>query len=206
MLEVETNHQIILLYYREGLSVRKIARQLKLHRNTVKDRIEQHVRFKTAPAADRDDPGTTAGQYLQKGPVYDSSGRPKRKLTDDIIDIINQSLEENEVKKLDGRHKQQLRRIDIHELVLSAGHSISYSVLCDYIQKKNARSREAFVRQGYSPAHMCEFDWAEVKLKLNGKYRRYYLAVFTSAFKLLFLFITQALLITAFFLISVITK
>lgn len=182
MLEVETNHQIILLYYREGLSVRKIARQLKLHRSTVKDRIEQHVRFKAAPATDRDDPGTAAGQYLQKGPVYDSSGRPKRKLTDGIIDIINKSLEENEVKKLDGRHKQQLRRIDIHELVLSAGHSISYSVLCDYIQKKNARFREAFVRQGYSPAHMCEFDWAEVKLKLNGKYRRYYLAVFTSAF------------------------
>jgi transposase/cation transport regulator ChaB len=182
MLEVETNHQIILLYYREGLSIRKIARQLELHRNTVKERIAQYARFKTAPETDRDDPGSEAAQYLQKGHVFDSSGRPKRKLTDEIIDIIHKSLEENEAKKLDGRHKQQLRRVDIHEVVLSAGHSISYSVLCDYIQKKNIRAREAFVRQAYNPAHTCEFDWAEVKRKIDGKYRRFYLAVFTSAF------------------------
>jgi hypothetical protein len=122
------------------------------------------------------------GQYLQKGPTYDSSRRRKRKLSDDIINMVDTCLRENEVKKLDGRQKQQLRRIDIHELILSAGHSISYSVICDYIQKKQARSREAFIRQGYIAGHICEFDWAEVKLKLDGKYRRYYLAVFTSVF------------------------
>lgn len=27
----------------------------------------------------------------------------------------------------------------------------------------------------------CEFDWAEVKIMVDGKYRCYYLAVFTSA-------------------------
>ena len=47
MLEVETNHQIILLYYREGLSIRKIAKQLEVHRKTVKARIEQHEQWRT---------------------------------------------------------------------------------------------------------------------------------------------------------------
>lgn len=32
MLEVETNHKITLLYYWEGLSQRKIAKQLHIHR------------------------------------------------------------------------------------------------------------------------------------------------------------------------------
>ena len=182
MLEVETNHQIILLYYREGLSIRKIAKQLEVHRKTVKARIAQHEQYKSAPAIEQNDPGSAVGQYLEKGPTDNSSGRPKRKLTDDIIHIVDGCLQENEVKKLDGRQKQRLRRIDIHELVLSKGHSISYSVVCEYIQKKQARSQEAFIRQGYSAGHMCEFDWAEVKLKLDGTYRRYYLAVFTSAF------------------------
>jgi DNA-binding transcriptional regulator LsrR (DeoR family) len=35
MLEAETDHKIILLYYREGLSQRKIAKQLQIHRKTI---------------------------------------------------------------------------------------------------------------------------------------------------------------------------
>jgi transposase-like protein len=182
MLEVETNHQIILLYYRERLSIRRIAKQLDLHRNTVKARIDLHERYRSSSAEEKEDPGCQVGQYLQKGHTYDSSGRGKRKLTADITDIIHVCLQENEAKRQDGRSKQRLRRIDIHERILAAGHSISYSVICDYIQKKLGGHQEAFIRQDYSGAQICEFDWAEVKLKLDGNYRRYYLAVFTSAF------------------------
>ncbi len=67
MLEVETNHQIILLYYREGLSIRKIAKQLEVHRRTVKARIEQHEQYKRASAVEKDDLGSSVGQYLEKG-------------------------------------------------------------------------------------------------------------------------------------------
>jgi len=182
MLQLETNHQIILLYYREGLSIRKIASQLNIHRKTVKARIDQHERYKSATPSEREDPGTPVGQYLQKGPAYDSSGRVKRKLTDEIVAIIEAALNENEAKKLDGRHKQQMRRIDIHELILSAGHAISYSVLCDYIQKRLGARKEAFIRQEHAPGRSCEFDWGEVRLKIGDRYRRYQLAVFTSAF------------------------
>ncbi len=182
MLDVETNHQIILLYYREKRSIRQIASQLKVHRNTVKDKLDKYERFKSAPLEQQEDPGNPVGQYLQKGPSYDSSSRVKRKLTADIIDIIHTCLQENEAKLLDGRQKQRMRKRDIHERILAAGHHISYSVICDYIQKKLRSSREAFIRQGYTGAQICEFDWAEVKLKLDGQYRRYYLAVFTSAF------------------------
>lgn len=56
MLEVETNHQIILLYFREGLSQRKIAKQLTIHRDTVRARIVEYEAFKAAPKADLDKP------------------------------------------------------------------------------------------------------------------------------------------------------
>ena len=75
MLEVETNHQIILLFYREGLSVRKIARKLKIHRDTVKARIDQYEQFKASPLSDQDKPGSLLNQYLKTGSVYYSAGR-----------------------------------------------------------------------------------------------------------------------------------
>lgn len=182
MLEVETNHQIILLYFREGLSLRKIAKRLKIHRDTVKARIDQYEQFKASPIGDQDKPKSLLNQYLRTGSVYHIANRKKRKLSEDVIAIIDRCLLENEAKRLDGRMKQRIKKIDIHEQILSAGHSISYTVVCAYIRTKVLQLEEAFIRQGYAEGSCCEFDWAEVKIKLDGKSRRYYLAVFTSAF------------------------
>src|SRR5882757_245229 len=115
MLEVETNHQIILLYFREGYSLRKIAKQLKIHRDTVKRHIAQYEQFKSAPSSDQDNPKSLLNQYFKVGHVYNSENRVKRKLTANIIDIIDACLKENQQKRNDGRIKQQLRKIDIHE-------------------------------------------------------------------------------------------
>ena len=182
MLEVDTNHQIILLFYREGLSFRKIAKKLKIHRDTVKARIDQYEQFKASPLSDQNKPCLLLNQYLKTGSVYNSTTRTKRKLSEDIISIIDKCLLENEAKRLDGRIKQRLKRIDIHELILSAGHMIGYSIVCEHISTKVTQYQEAFIRQGYAEGSCCEFDWAEIKLNLDGQYRRYYLAVFTSAF------------------------
>lgn len=182
MLDVETNHQIILLYFKEGLSQRKIAGRLKISRKTVKARIAEYERFKSQSA--NGDPGaiTATNKYLIQGPAYDSSKRTRRKLTQEIADIIEGCLHENEIKRLDGRKKQLLLKTDIHEKLLSAGYSIGYTTVSEYIRTKAGQAREAFIRQGYGEGSVCEFDWAEVKIMLDGKYRRYYLAVFTSAY------------------------
>ena len=182
MLKVETNHQVILLFFREGLSIRKIARKLKINRRTVAARIKEYEAFKSSPLCDQDKPGSLLNQYLKTGSVYNSAGRSKRRLTEDILAIIDGCLQENEVKRLDGRMKQRLKKIDIHEQILSAGHSISYSTLCEHIRTKVSQFQEAFIRQGYPEGSCCEFDWAEVKITVDGRSRRYYLAVFTSAY------------------------
>jgi transposase-like protein len=182
MLEVKTNHQIILLYFREGQSIRNIARKLKINARTVASRIKEYEEFKASPLSDQDKPRSLLNQYLKTGSVYDSSNRCKRKLTEDILAIIDACLLENDAKRLDGRMKQRLKKIDIHEKVLTAGHRISYCVVCEYIRSKTAQIQEAFIRQGYAEGSSCEFDWAEIKIKLDGKSRRYFLAVFTSAF------------------------
>ena len=45
MLGVETNHQIILLYFREGLSIRKIAKKFNICRASVKARPQFCIVF-----------------------------------------------------------------------------------------------------------------------------------------------------------------
>lgn len=182
MLDVETNHTIILLYFKEGLSQRKIAEQLHVSRKTVKTRIAEYERFKSQSGSA--DPSLVAAttKYLTEGPSYNSSTRTKRKLTQEIADIIDGYLQDNELKRLEGRKKQQLRKTDIHEQLISAGYCISYTTVSEYIRIRSLQAREAFVRQGFAEGSVCEFDWAEVKIKLDGKYRRYYLAVFTSAY------------------------
>jgi transposase len=182
MLDVETNHQIILLYFKEGLSQRKIAQQLKISRKTVKARVAEYQLFKSQAAVTNPAAVSAINKYLTTGPAYDSSNRTKRKLTQEIADMIDAFLQENEVKRLDGRKKQQLRKADIHEQLLSAGYCIGYTTVSEYIRTRSAGSREAFIKQGYGEGSVCEFDWAEVKIMLDGKYRRYYLAVFTSAY------------------------
>jgi hypothetical protein len=49
MLEVETNHKIILLFFDECLSIRKIAKKLKINARTVSSRIKEYEQFKASP-------------------------------------------------------------------------------------------------------------------------------------------------------------
>jgi transposase len=95
---------------------------------------------------------------------------------------IKEQLEDNERKKKEGLRKQIKRKIDIHEYILSKGYQIGYTTICNYIREYKLTSREAYIKQVYLPGEECEFDWAEVKLTINGIIKRLYLAVFTSSY------------------------
>ncbi|MDP1812054.1 MAG: ATP-binding protein [Sediminibacterium sp.] len=70
-----TNHQIILLFFRSGLSIRKIAKKLKIHRGTVSARIKEYEQFKASPISDQDNPKSLLNQYLKTGSIYHSENR-----------------------------------------------------------------------------------------------------------------------------------
>ena len=109
---------------------------------------------------------------VNAGPAYNSSNWVRRRLSSDIITVIDVCLEENETRRLEGWGKQQLREVDIHEKILRAGHCISYTIVREYIRIGKLQVRETFIRQGNGEGSICEFDWAEVKIKIGGIYRR----------------------------------
>ena len=182
MIEVDISQKILLLFFKEGLSRREIARRLKVNRKTVSRRIEQYQSMLKTPASKDSKAAQALAEYLQKGQVYNSSNRKPRILTEEIARQIDAYLEENAHKRAIGLKKQQLRKIDIHEKLLELGYQVSYSSVCKYAAARLSAHQEAFIKQQYAPGSVVEFDWGEVKLRIAGKYRRFYLAVFTSAY------------------------
>jgi len=176
---MDTKQEITRRYLREGDSERKIARDLQINRKTVKKYLLEHLKIQQKS----EDEGNTESlqEYTSCAPVYNSTGRYKRKLTDEIKTLIQEQVGENDRKKREGLRKQIKRKIDIHEYLLSKGHKIGYTTVCNYICEHEIMLREAFIRQVHLPGEECEFDWGEVKLTIGGEQKRLNMSAFTAS-------------------------
>ncbi len=115
-------------------------------------------------------------------PKYNTENRRKRKITGEIITIVKKHLEANKKKRVSGQRKQQLKKIDIFELLQDSGFDIGYTSICNLVNFLESKNYEAFIKQKYHPGEVCEFDWGEVKIKIAEGLKRYQLSVFTTAF------------------------
>ena len=192
MLTMNTKQEIILRYYRQGHSQRKISRDLNICRKTVKKYL---VAYEQQRNKDPPKEGELSGlnNSITQAPKYDSTNRKKRRLTEEIAEQITNYLKSNQEKRKSGKRKQVLKKIDIWEALKGQGYQIGYTRVCNYIRSQQDVA-ESFIRQQYEPCGVCEFDWGEVKLKIDGIDRVYQLAVFTlgwSNYRFAFLFARQ---------------
>ena len=177
---MSTKQKIILRRYRDGDSERKISRELKINRETVRRYLEEYEKARqNLSNAEKED--EVLIEELVKIPKYDSSNRSNQKFLDEISQEVDRLLQINEEKRSRGLHKQVMKKIDILEHLQDLGHDIGYTTVCNHINRKLVQRNEAFIRQVYNPGDVCEFDWGEVKLEINGQMRTLYMAVFTPA-------------------------
>ena len=174
---MKKKQEIILRYFRDGDSKQKISRDLKVCTKTIRKYLEEYQLSQELS----DDPDTLAGN-LSELPKYKMGVRPKRKLTQEISSEINKLLRDNQNSLKKGLRKQLMKKIDIHEYLLDKGYNIGYTTVCNYIYHYQKKQREAFIRQECPPGSSVEFDWAEVKLEIEGVLKRFYIAIFTSTF------------------------
>jgi transposase len=177
---MSTKQKIILRRYRDGDSERKISRELKVNRETVRKYLQEYeaARQKLSNAEKADE---VLIEELVQAPRYNSSARSNQKFTEEISQEVDRLLQFNEEKRSRGLHKQVMKKIDILEHLQDLGYDIGYTSVCNHINKKLARRKEAFIRQVYNPGDVCEFDWGEVKLEISGQLRTLNMAVFTPA-------------------------
>lgn len=183
MITLNTKQQVLLMYLREGKSQREIARVTGTDRKTIKKYIKEYESKRKEIELSTDEIHT--GELIQElveTPRYQVGVRPKRVLTKEIEQKILSHLEENEEKKTKGLRKQLKKPMDIFEALEDEGVEISYSTVLRTIRQLEKKTKEAFIKGSYLPGDICEFDWGEVKAKINGKWGKFQMAVFASAF------------------------
>lgn len=182
MIKLDQKAEILMQYFKEGKSQRKIAKEMGISRTTIKKYIDGYeLKLKEIKESSTTNINNNKNNNEVKNndtmklieemvsmPKYDTSNRKRVKLTDEIIEKINELIDENEKNKSMGRHKQLMKKIDMHEKVIEAGFDISYTTICNYI-RENFEKKEAFIRQEYTLGETLEFDWGEVKLTIAGK-------------------------------------
>lgn len=175
MINLSVKQTIIKLYL-EGTSQRKIAKRTNKSRNTVSKYIKEYE-----ASRQKDTRNLPIAEDILKPPTYKKRVSNKRVLTKEIETIIKGFIKENEWKRNHNMSKQQMKMVDMHEKLLDAGYSISYTTVRNFVNKVTTKSKEVFIRRYCEPGYEVEFDWGEVKLQIDGKIKSYSLAVFTLA-------------------------
>jgi hypothetical protein len=85
---MNTKQLIIRMYYRENDSARKIAWDLQINRKTVIKILQQYAN--AAENSTQQGDATAEQDYLCSPPVYDSTNRVKRRLTQEIVILIDE--------------------------------------------------------------------------------------------------------------------
>lgn len=158
-----TQKQRIILKHLDGMSNRSIARDMHMSKDTVNKYISEYEHQKALLL--QQDRGASPEELIQsivEKPKYNSENRQPTKVTPEITKAIEECLELNEWRRANGLSKQQMKKIDIYEyLITKKGFNISYSTVKRTIRTVEERHREAFIRQEYKPGEVCEFDWAQ---------------------------------------------
>ena len=169
--------KIILEAILEGKPQWQVAREMKISRTTIGKYLKNYEDVKSKLMGSDD---LKLKEDIICHPKYNSSGRKKQKLTDEIIEKIHSYLKENEEKRATGRSKQQKKKIDILEALKDDGHDIGYTTVCNAVREIGRKTKEAFIRQQYSWGDSSEFDWGEVKLIVDGKLKVVQMGAFTT--------------------------
>ena len=173
----------ILLMYQNGSNKTEIAREVNASRKTVRKYVteyEEKIQELVNKSKLNQDEIEVLIEELSSEPKYDSTNRKCIKLTDEVKELIDECLKKNEEKIKNHERKMLMKATDIHEFLEEKKIEIGYTTVCNYI-KSSKKAKEAFIRQNYQPGNTLEYDWGEVGLEINGKKKKYQIAIMTTA-------------------------
>jgi transposase len=143
MLEMGRVYVIRHKYFTEGLSIRRIAKDLEVSRNTVRKYLFQDSEPKGK------EPVARARPVLQE-----VSGR------------IDELLEEWKDRTTD---KQRITGSRVHRQLLKEGYSVGSTTVREYLAEKRRKDQEVFIPLVWDPAEAVQVDFFEVTVEVAGK-------------------------------------
>ena len=152
--EEYVRQQILELYDQSG-SIRFVAKQMDISRNTVSKylkRVEQY-RLKEKPS------------IIYRKPSH-------RKISPETVERVHALLEENKVKPV----KLRFTAKKIFSILIREGYKISYTSVKRIVHEwkmRNTIFNEVFIMQVPVIGKRAEFDWGYVPLKIKGVLKSY---------------------------------
>lgn len=185
----------VIVLKEQGISNREVARRTGFNRETVAkywNEYQSKLSKIGAPGADN----RALQAELLSEPQYNSSGRKKRKYTEELENRLKEILAEERRKDavLGSGHKQKLTNKQIHQKLVDDGFDISRVTININLAQLRKHQKEVFIRQQYDFGDRLEYDFGEVRLDCGEGVKTYHMAVFSSpgsGFRWLYLYTNQ---------------
>lgn len=173
---------LIIRLKKEGISTNKIADDYGSGRNTIKKVWDDYCAAEAQLLAS--DPTVDTRKVIEsliEDPYYDVSNRRPLKYTQEIDEALRRILidEETKTELLGKNHKQKLTKTQIYQLIADQGFDIGKSTIFKRINEIRDEHKEVFIRQEYEYGDRFEYDFGEIKMIINGRQTKGYLAVIT---------------------------
>lgn len=140
---MKEKQEIVLGFFKENLSRLEIVRRTGLNWRTVNKYVKGYRKaLREALESGRVEDGSVILSEVVEAPVYDSSSRSKRKLSEEMTAEIGKCLLDNEEKVANRQHKQQMKKVDIHFHLRSLGHDIGYTTVATFIRDLEMKKKE----------------------------------------------------------------
>ncbi|WP_235832525.1 helix-turn-helix domain-containing protein [Acetivibrio mesophilus] len=175
MIKLHQKQEIILMRFREDISIRAIAKEVGVDRKTVRKYIRQYEQQRQQLMHSGDVQPTELIESIVQPPKYDTSKRKPLKVTDEVLERIKYYLNENQSKRLKGQSKQVMKKIDIFEALKNEGFDIGYTTVCQTISKMSFQSKEAFIRENYSPVSVVKLNYPVSGKKMPHLFTNFHL-------------------------------
>jgi transposase len=141
-------------HFVEGVSIRRLAREMGIQRNTIR-------------------------RYLRG--AEPGVGKPRGVLGAPVHEAVKPRAEEIlEDSKRWTAGKQQLTAARLHELLLGEGHEVGYTVVKQIVREWKRQRKEVFVPLVYKPGDVGEVDFFEVLVDIGGARRKAHMFVLPS--------------------------
>lgn len=174
-------NQIIQLK-QEGKSFTEIGYSLGINRQTVSKYWNKYKELTKELETTTDKQRIAEIQEeMLAGPKYEVGRRNPTKRTSQFYDDLDKILKDEEIKRRDLKtHKQSLTKHQIYKKIREMGYDVCYSTVFYALQELEYNNKECFIRQQHELGERLEYDFGEVKLIINDKLERHYMAVISS--------------------------
>ena len=154
MLTLMQKDEIIRLYL-QGFNISEIERETGITRPTIRKYVNEYEYYQQAiKEAKTDEEREELIIQSNAKPKYDTSNRKRYKVTDELIERVEELLKKNQLLQRAGKRKLMMKKVDIHDIVIRDGFDISYRRICQLIDELSPKYKEAYIRQEVDPVKL----------------------------------------------------